>query len=223
MIKIPFASCVIVSTLDFLQITQRLESAIYLSSATDRSEVDRSIADSSELQPSKPAYFGQIQAFKFSATRLVGHKYFHLPAFLFPTIEGDIQSLHHGYEIEIGIRLHHITLALILAVLGGLLATIGPALDSILGGSKNDQYLTVLQIVLVICAVLPIHFYMETWRAKKFFRSLFVKGFVLTPQIVDTSHSPDWNSDWLFEEADNTRSSTQILRQNLPSFPRKAR
>lgn len=223
MIEIPFTSCVIVSTLDFFQITQRLESAIWIGSTTDRAEVDRSIADSSVRQTSKHDYFGQIQGFKFSATRLVGHRHFHLPAFLFPTIEGDIQSLHHGYEIEIGIRLHNITLALVLAMLGGLLATTGPALDSMLGGSKNDQYLIILQIFLLTCAVVPVHFYLEAWRAKKFFRSLFVKGFVLAPQAGSTSQSPEWSSDWLFQDVSNAKSSTQILRQNLPSFPRKAR
>jgi hypothetical protein len=223
MIKIPFDSCVIVSTLDFLQITQRLESAIYVSSEfEDRSELARiDDADTPDLPPSKQAYFGQIQGFKFSATRLVGHKYFHLPAFLFPTIEGDINGLHHGYQIEIGLKLHNITFALMLTLLGGLLATIGPALDNILGGSKNYQYLTTLQIFALIYVAILVHFYVDALRAKKFFRNLFVKGFVLVPQVKKTAQLPDW-SGWLFQDAGNI-TSTQLLRKNLPSFPRKTR
>jgi hypothetical protein len=166
MIKIPFDSCVIVSTLDFLQITQRLESAIDVGSAVDRAKIDSLETAPSDLEPTQHRYFGQIQGFKFSATRLVGHKYFHLPAFLFPTIEGDINSLHHGYEILLDVKLHNITFALMLTWLGGLLATIAPALDNLLGGSKNYQYLTIVEIFALIYVAIVIHFYVETYLSK---------------------------------------------------------
>jgi hypothetical protein len=225
MIKIPFDGCVIVSTLDFLQITQRLESAIYVSSASgNRVAVDRSIADESALQPPKQLYFGQIQGFKFSATRLVGSKYFHLPEFLFPTIEGDINSLHHGYEILLDVKLHSITFALMLAGLGGLLATIAPALDNVFGGNKNDGYLTIVEIFPLLYVAFVIHFCVDAWQAKKFFRNLFIKRFALKPVAdLEVAQPPEWNSEFQFQDVGNARSSTQILRQNLPSFPRKAR
>jgi hypothetical protein len=224
MIKIPFDSCVIVSTLDFSQITQRLASAIHVSSATDRVEIDVLETDTLDLQPSQQHYFGQIQGFKFSATRLVGSKSFHLPAFLFPTMEGDINSLHHGYEILLGIKLHNITFALMLAGLGGLLATIAPALDNVLGGSKNYQYLMTVEILALMYVVIVIHFYVDAWHTKKFFRNLFVKKFSLMPVAdIEVSQPSGWNSEFQFQDAGNVRSSTELLRQNLPSFPRKAR
>ncbi|WP_310488232.1 hypothetical protein [Chamaesiphon sp. VAR_69_metabat_338] len=224
MIKIPFDSCVIVSTLDFSQITQRLASAIYVSSATDRASLDSLETDTSDLKPTQQGYFGQIQGFKFSATRIVGHKSLHLPACLFPTIEGDINSLYHGYEILLDVKLHNLTFALLLGGLGGLLATIAPALDNILGGSKNEQYLTIVEIFPLLYLSVLIHFYVDAWRAKKFFRSLFVKGFALKPLVErEVAQPPAWNSDLQFQDAGNVRSSTELLRQNLPSFPRKAR
>jgi hypothetical protein len=223
MIKIPFDSCVIVSTLDFLQITQRLESAIDVGSAVDRAKIDSLETAPCDLQPRQHRYFGQIQGFKFSATRLVGHKYFHLPAFLFPTIEGDINSLHHGYEILLDVKLHNITFALMLTWLGGLLATIAPALDNLLGGSKNYQYLTIVEIFALIYVAIVIHFYVDARHAKKFFRNLFVKRFALAPIVErEVSQPPAWNSDFQFQDVGHVRSSTELLRQNLPSFPRKA-
>lgn len=225
MIKIPFDGCVIVSTLDFLQITQRLESAIYVSSVSgNRLAVDRSIADEFALQRPKQLYFGQIHGFKFSATRLVGSKYFHLPACLFPTIEGDINSLHHGYEILLDIKLHTITFALLLAGLGGLLTTIAPALDNVFSGSKNDGYLTIIVIFALLYLAFVIHFCVDAWQTKKFFRNLFVKRFALKPIAdLEAAQPPEWNSEFQFQDVGNARSSTELLRQNLPSFPRKAR
>jgi hypothetical protein len=224
MIKIPFDSCVIVSTLDFSQITQRLESAIDVGSAVDRAKIDSLETATPDLEPRQYTYFGQIQGFKFSATRLVGYKYFHLPAFLFPTIEGDINSLHHGYEILLDVKLHNLTFALLLAGLGGLLATIAPALDNVLGGSKNEQYLTIVEIFVLLYLAFIIHFSVDAWHAKKFFRNLFVKRFALAP-IVDreVSQPPAWNSDLQFQDVGHVRSATELLRRNLPSFPRKAR
>ncbi|WP_309730470.1 hypothetical protein [Chamaesiphon sp. OTE_75_metabat_556] len=224
MIKIPLDSCVIVSTLDFSQITQRLASAIYVSSASERSSIDVLEPDIHDLKPFPKRYFGQIQGFKFSATRLVGSEYFHLPDFLFPTIEGDINSLHHGYEILLDVKLHSITFALLLAGLGGLLATIAPALDNVLGGSKNDGYLTIVAIFALLYVVIVIHFCVDAWQAKQFFRNLFVKRFALKPIAdLEISQPPEWNSEFQFQDAGNVRSSTELLRQNLPSFPRKAR
>jgi hypothetical protein len=224
MIKIPFDSCVIVSTLDFLQINQRLESAIYVRSAADRAGIDALETDTLDRQPSPQRYFGQIQGFKFSATRLVGSKYFHLPEFLFPTIEGDINSLHHGYEILLDVKLHSITFALMLAGLGGLLATIAPALDNVFSGSKNDGYLTIVAIFALLYVAFISHLCADAWQTKKFFRNLFVKRFALKPVAdLEISQPPEWNSEFQFQDAGNVRSSTELLRQNLPSFPRKAR
>jgi hypothetical protein len=224
MIKIPLDSCVIVSTLDFSQITQRLASAIHVKSAADRAGIDALETDTLDLQPSPQRYFGQIQGFKFSATRLVGSKYFHLPAFLFPTIEGDINSLHHGYEILLDVKLHSITFALMLAGLSGLLATIAPALDNIFGGSKNDEYLTIVEIFALLYVAYVIHFCVDAWQAKKFFRNLFVKKFALKPIAdLEVAQPPGWSSEFQFQDAGKVRSSTELLRQNLPSFPRKAR
>lgn len=219
MIKIPFDSCVIVSTLDFSQITQRLESAIYVSSAADRSRTD-----SLDLTPPQQRYLGQIQGFKFAATRLIGHKHFHLPACLFPTIEGNINSLHHGYEILLDVKLQNATFAMLIAGLGGILATIAPVLDRILGGSRDDRYLTTVAISILLYLALIVHFYVDARRAKRFFRSLFAKGFALKPIVdLDVPPPPARNADFQFQDVGSSRSSTELLRQNLPSFPRKAR
>jgi hypothetical protein len=224
MIKIPFDSCVIVSTLDFSQITQRLESAIHVSSAADRSRSHSLETDTPDRHPPQQHYFGQIQGFKFAATRLIGHKHFHLPACLFPTIEGDINSLHHGYEILLDVKLQNSTFAMLIAGLGGILATIAPALDNLFGGSRDDRYLATVAILVLLYLALIVYLYVDAWRAKKFFRNLFAKRFALKPIVErDVSPPPAWNADFQFRDVGSTRSSTELLRQNLPSFPRKAR
>ena len=110
MIKIPFDRCVILTTLDFEQISERLATAIY----DPRFSADRS----AERAPKHQYYCGQIHGFKFSASRLIGHKYFHLPLVLSPTIEGNINALSTGYEISLTAKLQNVTVVLLLTWLG---------------------------------------------------------------------------------------------------------
>jgi hypothetical protein len=210
MIRIPFDRCVIISTLNFAQITERLESAIYDPSFSSSQQTDSS--------PTNQCYFGQIQGFKFLANRIVGYKYFHLPAFLSPTIEGRIDSLHHGYEISLAIKLHNITVALLLTWLGGLFATLSSVFDNIFTGTKNYQFLSIVQLVAIIYIVIIAYFYFEAWRATKFFRTLFVKKFVGTIEhgVVDRAM---WHSNFDLQDVRKSRAIGDLLRKNLPSFP----
>ncbi len=210
MIKIPFDRCVILTTLDYAQITNRLESAIYDSSFSAQSSVDRA--------PKQQRYFGQIQGFKFLANRIIGHRYWHLPAFLTPTIEGKIDSLYHGYEISLTVKLNSITFALLLTWLGGLFTTISSVIDNILTGSKNYQYLTTIQIIAGVYLLIIAYFYFEAWRATRYFRTLFIKELVgaVSSQVVARSM---WNDNYDDERFGDIQSTTDLLRQNLPSFP----
>jgi hypothetical protein len=211
-IKIPFDRCTIVSTLNFSQITDRLESAIYDPNFLSQSN--------SENIPKHQSYFGRIEGYKFSATRLVGHKYLHLPAFLFPTIEGNINSLHHGYEISLVVRIHNLTLALLLVWLGGLFTVIPSLLDNIFVGVKNYQYLTTVEIVPLVFAAIAAYFYLDAWRATKFFRTLFIKKFrtAINDRVVNLPIEPS-GFQLQPEELSGSLSSTDLLRKNLPSFP----
>jgi hypothetical protein len=56
---------------------------------------------------------------------------------LSPTIEGKIDSLHHGYEIFLTIKLQNITFTLLLTWLGGIFTTIAAVLDRILVDAEN--------------------------------------------------------------------------------------
>jgi hypothetical protein len=220
MIKIPFDRCVIVSTLDFAQITERLESAIY----------DPSFQSSSNTEGNSThqRYLGQIQGFKFLANRIVGYKYLHLPIFLSPTIEGKIASLHHGYEISLAIKLNNITVVLLLTWLGGLFTVLSSILDNILIGSSNDRYLITVGITAIVYILVIAYFYFDAWRATKFFRTLFVKRFAVArgDEVVDSRSEylsqPSWHCGFDFPEASNSRSSIELLRQNLPSFPTRS-
>ena len=213
MIKIPFDRCVIISTLDLAQITDRLESAIY----------DPSFQSSSntKVNSTHQRCFGQLQGFKFLANRIVGHKYLHLPTFLSPTIEGKIASLHHGYEISLAIKLNNLTLVLLLTWLGGLFTVLSSILDNILAGSSNDRYLMTVGITAIVYILVIAYFYFDAWRATKFFKTLFVKRFAVASgdEVVD---QPSWHSGFDFPEASNSRSSIELLRQNLPSFPTRS-
>jgi hypothetical protein len=228
MIKIPFDQCVILTTLDFAQITDRLESAIYVGAATTENSHARRQSLSAGASPQsaktklkRQHFFGQIQGFKFLANRIVGHKYLHLPAFLSPTIEGNINSLHHGYEISLAVKLHNITCAILLTWLGGLLTTISPMLDNVLVDSKNYQYLTAVQIIATVYVAVVIYLYFDAWRTTRFFRSLFVKGFTGATKIIYEDRSM-WSSDLSdlqLQEVSNASEPTNLLRRNLPSFP----
>ena len=210
MIRIPFDRCVIITTLNFEQIAERLECAIYDPSFSARQNTNS--------LPTNQRYFGQIQGFKFLANRIVGHKYLHLPAFLSPTIEGKIDSLHHGYEISLAIKIHNITVALLLTCLGGLLATLSSVLDNIFTGTKNYQYVTTVQIIALVYPIVIAYFYFEAWRATKFFRTLFVKKFVgnIESGVVDRAM---WRSNFDLKDVGKSREIGDLLRKNLPSFP----
>ncbi len=208
MIKIPFNRCVILTTLDYAQITNRLESAIYDPSFSSQSGTDRA--------PKRQRYFGQIQGFKFVANRIIGHKYCHLPAFITPTIAGRIESLYRGYEISLTIELNSITFALLLTWLGGLFTTVSSVIDNTLTGSKNYQYLTTVQIIAGVYLLIIAYFYFEAWRATSYFRTLFIKE--LVGSISNQVDRSTWNNDF----DNDLQSTTALLRQNLPSFPAPA-
>jgi hypothetical protein len=211
MIKIPFDRCVIVTTLDFAQITDRLESAIYDPKFSSESHLNKT--------PNQQSYLGQIRGYKFSATRIVGHKYLHLPGFLFPTIEGDINSLHHGYEISLAIKLHNITFVLLLTWLGGLFTIIPSIFDNIFIGTRNYQYLTIVQAIALVYIATIAYFYLDAWQATKFFKTLFVKKFkssIENPIVTTPTRDPDSQ----IPQTGGAPSPTDLLRKNLPSFPR---
>jgi hypothetical protein len=218
MIKIPFDRCVILTTLDFPQVTDRLESAIY------DPRVPFQITDFTS--PKHQPYVGQIRGFKFLATKIIGHKHLHLPIFLSPTIEGDINSLQSGYEISLAVRLNNVTFVLLLTWLGGLLTTISSALDNILVDAKNYQYLTTVQIAILCYLLVLAYLYFSAWSTTKFFRCLFAQGFTGTTKIGVVNRQI-WDSALQFQQVDDIptripqepKSATDWLRHNLPSFP----
>jgi hypothetical protein len=217
MIRIPFNRCVILTTLDFSQIADRLESAIYVGNPAHLPTAsDPALSTAATSHPNQ-RYFGQVRDFKFLATRIVGHKYFHLPIFLLPTIEGKIHALHHGYEISLDIKIHDVTLVLLLTWFGGLFITISSILDNLVVGSKNPQYLTTVEIVAFIYIGVLAYFYLDAWRATKFFRNLFVRGFAHTNTRVVSQ--PGWSSELQLPDPGEIPSSTIFLKKNLPSFP----
>lgn len=197
MIRIPFNRCVILTTLDFSQIADRLESAIYVGQPC---VTDTSGDLGSTAAPNSQRYIGQIRDFKFLATRIVGHQYLHLPLFCLPSIEGKIQALHHGYEISLSVKLHDITLVLLLTWLGGLFMAVYSILDDILVGIKTPEYLMGVQILAVGYLAVLAYFYVDAWLATKFFRSLFVReltGFAKNTFV----NPPSWSSSLQFRDA----------------------
>ncbi len=210
MIKIPFDRRVILTTLDFAQITDRLETAIY--------DPDFSSRSSDNRIPKHQRYFGRIQGLRFMATRIVGHKYFHIPAFLVPTIEGKIESLYRGYEISLTLKLNEITFAVLLTWLGGLLTTISAVLDNIFADSRNYRYLTIVLALAGLYILVIAYCYFEAWRARRFFKQLFTNRFEWASGDRDVDNST-WQPEFDFEEVGDLRSIATLLRQNLPSFP----
>jgi hypothetical protein len=201
MIRIPFNRCIVPTTLDFARIVERLESAIYVDPASDLSALPLTILDDRNKSPRHQGYIGQIGSFRFSATRIIGHKYFHLPTFLSPTIEGQIDSLHRrGYEISLIVKIQKATLVLLLAGLGGIFTAISSVLDSILADIKNYQFLTNVEFFGCLYLVLLAYLYFDAWRTIEFFRHLFVQRLELQIQ-------------------NRVRSTADLLRENLPSFP----
>ena len=216
MIKIPFNRCVILTTLNLAQITNRLESAIYIGAASCSENLGSSALPIDRSQSKQPRYFGQIRGFGFLATRIIGNKYVHLPTFLLPTIEGEIDGLYHGYEISLTVKLQNITCALLLICLGGLLVTIFSVPDSILTDRNNYQYLTIGQTAALLYMMVIAYFYFDAWRATKFFRTLFVKRFAGTSQLADFDRQA-WSGD-LQLQAEIDASGDSLDRQNLPIY-----
>jgi hypothetical protein len=218
MIKIPFDRCVILTTLDFAQVTDRLKSAIY--------DPDLPWEATDLNSPKHQSYFGQIRGFKFLATQIIGHKYLHLPIFLSPTIEGNINSLQYGYEISLAVRLNNITFVLLLTCLGGILTTISSVLDNMFGLAKNYQFLTTVQVSIFCYILVLAYLYFSAWRTIQFFRTLFAQGFIGITQIGIPDRQ-SWNSALQLQEISDfparipqeQKSSIDWLRHNLPSFP----
>jgi hypothetical protein len=210
MIKIPFDRCVILTTLDFDRIMNRLETEIYDRRFDHRPKANRS------RQPQH--YYGELQGFKFLATRIVGFKYLHLPGFLLPTIEGTIDHLPYGYEISLNVKLNNLTFIMLLTWLGGLFTfTISSLLDNTLGEIKDYQYLSDVGISISIFLAIVCYFYFAAWRSTKFFKTLFAQRLLGTTSIVAPQQS--WLPTVQRQQLAIQRSSIDWMRKNLPSFP----
>jgi hypothetical protein len=211
MMKIPFDRCLIVTTLDFDRILDRLESAIYDSRFEPSYSFDRS--------PRKQRYYGEIRGFKFSATRTIGHKYVHLPSLFLPTIEGTIDQLHNGYEISLKVALHNWTCLLLLGWLGGLVTfVVASMVDNVLGEIQAFQYLNDLLLSFSIYLAIVAYFYFAAWRGIKFFKSLFAQRLLTTSAIVLVT-KPKWQMDLQYQQATFNRTAVDWMRVNLPSLP----
>lgn len=167
MIKIPFERCVILTTLDFEQISDRLAIAIY--------DPYYRVSQAAKKLPRCQSYSGEIWGFKFLAQRIIGHKYFHLPLFLSPIIEGKIASLAHGYEIAIAVKLRNITFMLLLTWLGGLLTASSVAFEKIFTNIQDDRYTISIGISALLYVMTIAYFYVASWHAIGFFKDLFTQ------------------------------------------------
>jgi hypothetical protein len=167
MIKIPFDRCVILTTLDFEQISERLATAIY-----DPRSPQREIASSRKQE----RYSGHIHGFKFSASPLLGHKYLHLPSFLFPSIEGNIHALANGYEISLTAKLQNFTFVLLLTGLGGILTACSIAFEKVLLNIHDAFHGRSLLISVLLYLATIAYFYFASWQTTKFFKALFTQG-----------------------------------------------
>jgi hypothetical protein len=210
--KIPFDRCIILTTLDFDRIVDRLESAIY----DDRFQPTYDFG----IAPSQQRYYGRLRGFKFSATRTIGTKHFHLPSFLLPTVDGTIVQLHKGYEISLTIELHNWMCILLLAWFGGLFTfTVASILDNILGEVHDYQYVKDILISLALYVAIVAYFYFAAWRSTKFFKSLFSQRLLGTAAIV-LATKPKWQMDLQYQQATFNRTAVDWMRVNLPSLPR---
>lgn len=211
--KIPFDRCVILTTLDFERILDRLESAIYDSRFQPSYDYDF------DKPPTKQIYYGELRGFKFSATRTIGFKHFHLPGFLLPTVEGRIDRLHNGHEISLSIDIHNLTCIIMLAWFGALFTfTTASILDNVLGEINDYTYLEELPISLCIYLSIVAYFYLAAWRATKFFKRLFSQRLLGTSAIVLTT-KPKWQMDLRYQQATFSRTAVEWMRVNLPSLP----
>ncbi len=186
MIKIPFDRCVILSTLDFEQIMGRLKTAIY----DPHWQTDLAIDNRSKSQN----YYGQIRGFKFSASRIVGHKSIHLPLFLSPMIEGNINALSTGYEISLTAKLHNVTFVLLLTWLGGMLTASSIVFEKILLNIYDDLYFNGLGIFAGSYLAVIAYFYFASWCSTRFFKALFTQGLTGITKIRVTERQ-QWTVD----------------------------
>ena len=207
MIRIPFDRCVILTTLDFEQITSRLESVIYHpSSRSDRDD---------HRDSTHQYYYGQIRSFRFLATRIIGHKYAHLPLFLSPTIEGNIRALRNGYEISLGVNLQNLTFVLLLTYLGGLFSTISAFFDRAFINIEDSRYFTGLGICALLYLVLLSYLYFLSWQTTRFFMTLFTQRLTGITKIGTTTKQK-WIPD--LPPVPAPRSATGWMSKNLPAF-----
>lgn len=167
MIKIPFEQCVVLTTLDFEQISERLATAIYDPRFPPRDASNRRTQQN---------YYGQIRGFKFSASPLIGSKHIHLPFFLFPTIEGKIHALANGYEISLTAKLQNLTFILLLTGLGGILTAFAIAFEEVLLNIQDAFTARSLLISILLYLATFAYFYFASWRTTKFFKALFTQG-----------------------------------------------
>jgi hypothetical protein len=210
MIKIPFDRCVILTTLDFDRIIDRLESEIYDRRLENRPKPKRSAR--------WQHYYGELRGFKFTATRIIGFKYLHLPGFLLPTIEGTIDQLYNGYEISLDVKLHTWTAIGLLTWLGGLFTfTASSILDNVLGEVRDYRYLTDVSISISLFLLTVFYLYFSSWRATKFFKALFAQRLLGTRDIV--APQTQWQPTLQRQKLALQRSSIDWMRRNLPSFP----
>jgi hypothetical protein len=222
MIRLPFNRCMVVTTLDFARIVDRLESAVYVDRTSSLEDLSwRSLADDRQSLSHK-SYIGQIGSFKFSATRIIGYKYLHLPTFLSPTIEGQIDSLNRGYEISLIVKIQKATLVLLLAGLGGIFTSISSILDNLLSDVKTYQYLTNVELFLFLYMLSIAYLYFEAWRSIEFFKTLFAKRLeIVTNLPIEDRRSVALASagNIRLGRMNRVRSTIDLLKKNLPSFP----
>jgi hypothetical protein len=183
MIKIPFDRCVILTTLDFEQISERLATAIYDPRFPPR--------DTSGAR-TQQRYSGYIRGFKFSASPLLGHKYLHLPSFLFPTIEGNIRALANGYEISLSAKLQNLTVTLFLTGLGGILTACSSAFEKVLLSIQDAPYARSLALAIFSYLAVVAYFYVASWQTTKFFKALFTQGLTGISKI-NVRQVRDWS------------------------------
>jgi hypothetical protein len=211
MIKIPFDRCVILTTLDFDRIIDRLESEIYDRRLENRPKTKRAAR--------WQHYYGELSGFKFTATRIIGIKYLHLPGFLLPTIEGKIDQLYNGYEISLDVKLHTWTFIALLTWLGGLFTfTASSILDNVLGEVRDYRYLTDVSISISLFLLTVFYLYFASWRGTKFFKALFAQRLLGTTSIV-APQTTQWQPSLQRQQLALQRSSIDWMRRNLPSFP----
>jgi hypothetical protein len=210
MIKLPFDRCVILTTLDFDRIIDRLESEIYDRRVENRPKPKRSAR--------WQRYYGELRGFKFTATRIIGFKYLHLPGFLLPTVEGTIDQLYNGYEISLDVKLHTWTFIALLAWLGGLFTfTVSSIFDNVLGEVRDYRYLTDVSISISLFLLTVFYLYFASWRATRFFKALFAQRLLGTTNIA--APQTQWQPNLQRQQLALQRSSIDWMRRNLPSFP----